>query len=153
MRLIVQRVANGRVMVNNEVYSSIERGMVVLVGMGREDGASDIDYACRKLVNMRLWEDAEGKAWTQTVRDISGEILLVSQFTLFGYLKGNKPNFHRALEAEQSRELFGQLVEKVREAYDGDRVKHGKFQAHCTVHIANDGPVTLALDSKDPNKK
>lgn len=96
-----------------------------------------------KVINMRLWKDKDEKTWAMSVVDIGGDILAVSQFTLYSILKGNKPEFHSAMQAEQARELFDYFVDTLRKKYQPERVQTGKFQALMEVGSIVDGPVTI----------
>ncbi|KAL6067441.1 D-aminoacyl-tRNA deacylase [Balamuthia mandrillaris] len=155
MRAIVQRVLRAAVHVNGETVAAIDNGLLVLVGISRTDKPEDAEYICRKILGMRLWPDEKGKAWTKSVTAKNYEILLVSQFTLYGILKGNKPDFHNAMPPEGrdgsaeggSRAFYASFVEKVRKSYVPDRVKEGVFGAMMEVELVNDGPVTIQLES------
>jgi D-tyrosyl-tRNA(Tyr) deacylase len=105
MRIIAQRVLDASVTVQDKIVGQIGRGILVLVGFTKGDNKDLIKDFASKTVNMRLWEK-DGKAWSSSVKDINGEILVVSQFTLYGYFKGNKPDFHDALGAEEAREFY-----------------------------------------------
>eukprot|EP00002_Diphylleia_rotans_P001399 TRINITY_DN10795_c0_g1_i1.p1 TRINITY_DN10795_c0_g1~~TRINITY_DN10795_c0_g1_i1.p1 ORF type:complete len:184 (+),score=41.27 TRINITY_DN10795_c0_g1_i1:49-600(+) len=149
MRAVVQRVRSASVEVDGSIVSSIGPGMLVLVGINREDAKADADYLIRKLMSMRLWPNAEGKPWSGNVAEMNYEILLVSQFTLYGVLKGSKPDFHLAMGSESSRIFYQSFVDQVRATYEPSRVKDGVFGAMMNVALENDGPVTLILDSRD----
>ncbi|KAL7748654.1 D-tyrosyl-tRNA(Tyr) deacylase [Sorochytrium milnesiophthora] len=158
MRAVLQRVQHASVAVDNEIISSIGRGVCVLVGIGQEDDETDVDYMVRKITNLRVFEAGSegpdaGAMWKQSVVDIDGEVLCVSQFTLFGQThKGNKPSFHQSRKADESRVLYESFMDKLRRSYKADKVKDGRFQAMMMVTIANDGPVTLQLDSRTKDK-
>lgn len=94
MRIVLQRVLNGSVTVSEKMISKIDRGVLCLVGITEDDTKEDAEYLARKLLNIRIWDDEEGKRWSKSVKDMKYEVLLVSQFTLFSKLKGNKPDFH-----------------------------------------------------------
>ncbi|KAI5657230.1 hypothetical protein M9H77_26023 [Catharanthus roseus] len=152
MRAVVQRVASASVEVEGRVVSSIGPGLMVLVGLHESDVDSDADYLCRKVLNMRLFpNDRSGKTWDQNVMQKNLEVLLVSQFTLYGFLKGNKPDFHVAMPPEKARPFYESVVEKFRKAYNSDAVKDGIFGAMMKVNLVNDGPVTMQLDSAQPS--
>ncbi|RNA41306.1 D-tyrosyl-tRNA(Tyr) deacylase 1-like [Brachionus plicatilis] len=149
MRAIIQRVVKASVTVSDELISSIQNGFCVLVGISREDTEKDIDYIVRKLLTIRLFECPDSdKKWTKNVVEKDYEILCVSQFTLQSTLKGTKPDFHQAMGAEQSKEFYEKFLEKLSRDYKQERIKDGKFGAMMQVHIQNDGPVTIILDSK-----
>ncbi len=144
MRLVVQRVGMAAVSVDGEVVGRIGPGLCVLAGITHADTESDADRLADKLVKLRIFSDDDGKM-NRAVRDIGGEILLISQFTLYGDTrKGNRPSFTGAAGPEQARPLFAKLVEAV--AGHGVPVATGRFGAEMKVMIANDGPVTLLLE-------
>lgn len=112
MRLIVQRVTNAKIVIEGEEISTIENGLLVLVGICKDDTIEDMKYCARKVVGIRLFEDEEGKAWTKSAKDLGYEILFQSQFTLFANVsKGNKPDFHKAMSSETSREFYEKFLE------------------------------------------
>ncbi|KWX13979.1 D-tyrosyl-tRNA deacylase/ Hydroxymethylglutaryl-CoA synthase [Giardia duodenalis assemblage B] len=153
MKVVIQRVLSGSVVVNKGkdteyVSGSIEKGYVVLVGISREDVIEDMHYIAGKLLTARLFPDESGKEWVRNITEVNGEILLVSQFTLYGFLNGNKPDFHEAMKSEEAKPLFDKLVQYVKEKYNPDRVHTGAFGADMTVSIENDGPTTIIIDSR-----
>ncbi|VDM27885.1 unnamed protein product [Toxocara canis] len=130
--------------------SSIGRGICVLIGIGRDDNDDDAEYIARKLINLRLFEnDDTGKRWDRSVKDLQLEILCVSQFTLFGLLKGNKLDYHRSMGPDESPEFYERFIQRLKRSYIDDKVKDGKFGSYMNVQIENDGPVTILLDSKN----
>ncbi|AIS52319.1 D-tyrosyl-tRNA(Tyr) deacylase Dtd [Thermoanaerobacter kivui] len=146
MRAVVQRVTRGEVSVDGQVISSIGKGFVVLVGISVDDTEEDVGYMADKIVNLRVFEDEKGKM-NLSLLDVGGEILLVSQFTLFGDVrKGRRPNFMMAQNPEEALKFFNLLVQEIEKR--GVSVKTGKFQAMMKVLIENDGPVTILIDSK-----
>jgi D-tyrosyl-tRNA(Tyr) deacylase len=146
VRAVVQRVTRGEVRVDGEVVGAIGKGFVVLVGIAEDDTEEDIAYMADKLVNLRVFEDEEGKM-NLSLLDVGGEMLLVSQFTLMGDVrKGRRPSFTSAKRPEEALPYFNKLVEEVRKK--GVKVETGKFQAMMKVLIENDGPVTILIDSK-----
>lgn len=146
MRAVVQRVTRGRVTVDGDVVGEIGRGLVVLVGVGQADTAGDAAYLAEKIVNLRIFEDDAGKMNLSLI-DVGGELLAVSQFTLYGDCrKGRRPSFSDAAPPAMAEDLYGEFVRAVRGA--GVGVATGQFQAMMSVEIVNDGPVTLLLDSK-----
>uniref|UniRef100_A0A1Q3F3T4 D-aminoacyl-tRNA deacylase n=1 Tax=Culex tarsalis TaxID=7177 RepID=A0A1Q3F3T4_CULTA len=148
MKAIIQRVTTAKVTVGDELVSSIGRGLCVLVGISSDDNANDVDWMARKLLNIRLFEDpANGKRWSQSVLDQRLELLCVSQFTLYHRMKGNRPDFSRAMQGPDAQALYGTLLEKLASLYEVDKIKDGRFGAMMQVHIQNDGPVTLEIES------
>ncbi|WP_024831248.1 D-aminoacyl-tRNA deacylase [Ruminiclostridium josui] len=146
MRAVVQRVKKSTVTVNENIVGSIGQGLLVLLGVGKEDDDSDIEYLSDKILNLRIFEDDDGKM-NKSLVDIGGQLLVVSQFTLFGDCrKGRRPGFDKAAKPEIARELYERFVNRCREA--GVLTETGIFQADMLVDISNDGPVTLLLDSK-----
>jgi D-tyrosyl-tRNA(Tyr) deacylase len=146
MRAVVQRVTDARVRVDGRVIGEIGRGLLVLVGVGREDTADDVRYVARKLCEMRVFEGEGGKPMDRSVTDVGGAVLVVSQFTLYGDLrKGRRPSFDAAAPPEQARQLYEDLVRQLRAA-ELD-VATGQFQAMMHVELVNDGPVTILIDS------
>lgn len=146
MRIVLQRVREARVEVDGEVVGAIGRGLLVLLGISRTDSRQDADYLVEKTINLRIFEDDEGKM-NRSLLDIGGELLIVSQFTLYGDCrKGRRPSFDRAAPAEQARELYEYFVEKARQT--GLTVRTGRFQAMMQVYLVNDGPVTFVYDSE-----
>lgn len=153
MRAVVQRVASASVEVEGRIVSAIGPGLLVLVGLHESDVESDADYICRKVLNMRLFPNAKtGKTWDRNVMQENLEVLLVSQFTLYGVLKGNKPDFHVAMPPEKARTFYDSVVERFRKAYKPDAVKDGIFGAMMKVNLVNDGPVTMQLESATPSR-
>ncbi|KAL4291521.1 hypothetical protein GQ457_14G009520 [Hibiscus cannabinus] len=153
MRAVVQRVASASVEVDGRIVSEIGPGLLVLVGLHDSDTESDAGYICRKVLNMRLFtNESTGKGWDQNVMQRDYGVLLVSQFTLYGFLKGNKPDFHVAMPPQKAKPFYESLVEKFRKAYKPDAIKDGVFGAMMKVSLVNDGPVTMQLDSSQPSK-
>jgi D-tyrosyl-tRNA(Tyr) deacylase len=146
MRAVVQRVKQAKVSVEGRVIGEIKQGLLVFIGVGKEDQEADADYLAAKIPQLRIFEDAEGK-FNRSLLEIKGEILVVSQFTLFGDCrKGRRPSFSDAAEPAQARELYQHFIAKLKE--NAITVAQGEFQAHMEVELINDGPVTLLLDTK-----
>ncbi|KAG5644048.1 hypothetical protein DXG03_009200 [Asterophora parasitica] len=139
------------VAVDNEVISQISKGLMVLVGIGVDDTITDVLALSKKIVSLRVFSDPVDpeKMWKSSVKDIDGEILCVSQFTLLANTtKGNKPDFHRAMSTVPSRELYATFLDKIGQAYKPEKIKDGKFGAMMNVTLTNEGPVTFTLDSR-----
>jgi len=146
MRALIQRVTEASVTVEERVTGSIGSGLLVLLGVASDDEDGDIDFIVRKLINLRIFPDAAGK-FNLSLSDIGGEILLVSQFTLFGDCrKGNRPSFSRAAPPDLAKLLYERMIMKLEAG--GIIVSSGVFGAHMKVSMVNDGPVTLILDSR-----
>lgn len=146
MRVILQRVTSSQVTVNNQVIAKIGHGLNLLVGIANTDTITEIDWMVRKCLELRLFpgEDETNK-WQKSIQEISGEILVISQFTLYGDCrKGRRPSFDRSATPSDAEILYNQFVEKLRDS--GLRVETGKFGAMMQVSIENDGPVTLLLE-------
>ena len=145
MRAVVQRVSRARVNVGREVTGEIGLGLLVLLGVGAGDTRAEADYVVDKTIGLRIFEDAAGKM-NLPVAEVSGALLVVSQFTLYGDVRrGKRPSFDAAAPPEQARELYEYFVEKVRAA--GLRCETGRFQGTMQVELVNEGPVTILLDS------
>jgi D-tyrosyl-tRNA(Tyr) deacylase len=146
MRAVIQRVSEARVVSEGVETGRIGRGFVVLLGVGRDDADSDADYLADKVVNLRVFEDENNKM-NIALQDISGELLVVSQFTLYGDCRrGNRPGFDRAARPEAAERLYNRFVERCRSR--GLKVETGRFQTDMVVDLKNDGPVTLLMDSR-----
>ena len=147
MRVILQRVSHASVTVEEKVIGKIQRGFLLLVGVTHDDAMEDMEYLVRKIVQMRIFEDEEGKL-NRSIQDIGGEILSVSQFTLYADTKkGNRPSFSKAAPGDVAIEMFDQFNGLLRET--GISVETGQFGADMKVELLNDGPVTILLDSKN----
>ncbi len=145
MRAVVQRVRSGKVLVEKKIIGSIGKGLVILLGVGQDDGEEDLKYMVDKIINLRIFSDAEGKM-NHSVKDIEGDVLVVSQFTLYGDCrKGRRPSFSKASMPQKAEELYNKFISLL-EA-EGIRTASGEFQASMEVQIFNDGPVTLLIDS------
>lgn len=145
MKIIIQRVSQASVTVNEEVVGQIKRGLLLLVGIGPEDGHEDIAYAVRKIVAMRLFSDSDGKM-NLSVQDIKGSILSVSQFTLYADTKkGNRPAFTGAAKPDVARAIYDQFNQALAAHVP---VEKGIFGADMSLALINDGPVTISLDTK-----
>ncbi|WCK53605.1 D-aminoacyl-tRNA deacylase [Aneurinibacillus sp. Ricciae_BoGa-3] len=146
MRIVVQRSKQAKVTVEGQVTGHIEAGLVLLVGITHTDREEDIAYGVEKVANLRIFEDEQGKM-NRSVLDVGGEILSVSQFTLYGDTrKGRRPSFIEAARPEYAKPLYERFNEKLRSA--GLRVETGVFGAMMEVSLVNDGPVTLIVESR-----
>ncbi|HWP90835.1 MAG TPA: D-aminoacyl-tRNA deacylase [Thermodesulfobacteriota bacterium] len=145
MRAVVQRVKEARVNVDGQEVGRIGKGLAILIGIAKDDGEVDVEYLVDKVSGLRIFEDEEGKM-NLSVIDVKGEILVVSQFTLYGDCrKGRRPSFDQAARPEVAEKLYNLFVERIRER--GIRVEVGRFRALMDVHLINWGPVTILLDS------
>ena len=145
MRAVVQRVSRARVDVDGDTVGAIERGLLVLLGVQAPDTERDADYLAAKIVGLRIFNDAQGKM-NLDVQDVHGGVLVVSQFTLYGDArKGRRPSFVQAAPPEKAEHLYEYFLEAT--ARLAVPIAHGVFGAHMQVHLVNDGPVTLLLDS------
>ncbi|XP_036606938.1 D-aminoacyl-tRNA deacylase 1 [Trichosurus vulpecula] len=147
MKAIIQRVTRASVTVGEEQISSIGRGICVLLGISMEDTQKELEHMVRKILNLRVFEDESGKHWSKSVMVKQYEVLCVSQFTLQCILKGNKPDYHMAMPTEQAETFYNNFLAQLRKSYKPELIKDGKFGAYMQVHIQNDGPVTIELES------
>jgi len=148
MRAVVQRVKQSSVKAGNEIVGQIGSGLLVLLGVARGDTASDANYMVNKIINLRIFEDQDGKM-NRSLLDTGGELLAVSQFTLLADCrKGRRPSFVDAAEPQQATDLYQKFVDLVREK--GVSVQTGRFQAMMEVALINDGPVTIIIESRTP---
>jgi D-tyrosyl-tRNA(Tyr) deacylase len=146
MRAVVQRVSRAQVTVNSELAGKIGLGLLVLLGVGRDDTNADATYLVEKIAGLRVFEDAHGKM-NLNLQDVGGSILAVSQFTLYGDVRrGKRPSFDAAAPPEKARQLYEFFVDQLRAA--GLRCETGRFQEMMQVELVNEGPVTILLDSE-----
>lgn len=144
MKLVVQRVSNAKVEVDNKIIGQIEKGFLVLLGVGPEDNKEIADFLVDKLCNLRVFKD-ENRKMNLSIKDIEGELLIVSQFTLYADCKkGNRPSFANAAKPEIANELYEYFIEKCKSKVK--KVEHGEFGADMKVKLLNDGPVTIILE-------
>ncbi len=147
MRALIQRVKEGAVYIEGKEVGKIGKGFVLLLGVGQSDTIEDLDYLVDKVVNLRVFPDEEGKM-NLSLLDVGGEVLVVSQFTLYADCrKGRRPSFTDAAPPEKGKEMYELFINKLRDR--GVRVETGEFGAMMLVKIYNDGPVTIMLDSED----
>jgi D-tyrosyl-tRNA(Tyr) deacylase len=145
MRAVVQRVSRAQVMVNGEITGQIGLGLLVLLGVGRDDTEADATYLAEKIAGLRVFEDDHGKM-NRSVQDAGGSVLAVSQFTLYGDVRrGKRPSFDAAAPPEKARQLYEFFVDQIRAA--GLRCETGRFQEMMKVELVNEGPITILLDS------
>lgn len=146
MKALIQRVSASCVYVSGELIGSVGKGLNILLGVCREDDETDLEYLAQKVVNLRIFEDEDGKM-NQSLLEIDGEALVISQFTLCAdYRRGRRPSFQPAADPAQAVALYERFVQRLREL-SVRRVQTGRFGADMKVHIENDGPVTILLDS------
>jgi D-tyrosyl-tRNA(Tyr) deacylase len=148
MRVVIQRVTEGSVTINNAVHNSIGQGFVVLVGFEESDTEEDLQWIAKKIVDMRIFSDSEGKM-NLSIQDVGGEILLISQFTLFASTKkGNRPSFIRSAKPAISIPLYETFLSELALLHSTP-IKTGVFGADMQISLVNDGPVTISIDSKN----
>ena len=148
MRVVIQRVREASVKINDEIVGEIQQGLLVLLGIEHVDSELDADYLIQKLIHLRIFGDDEGKM-NLSVSDISGDLLIVSQFTLFADTKkGNRPSFIHSARPEQARPLYEYFLSQLKKEFSG-KIENGVFGANMQVELINDGPVTIIIDSKD----
>lgn len=144
MKLVIQRVTNASVTVENNIVGKISKGFLVLLGVGPQDTEKEADYLVQKLIKLRVFEDKNGKM-NLSLKDIEGELLIVSQFTLYADCTGgNRPSFTNAEKPEKANELYEYFIKKCEE--ENVKVEHGIFGADMKVELLNDGPVTIVLE-------
>ena len=146
MRIVIQRVSHASVTIEGEVKSAIRQGYLILLGIEESDTSEDVDWLVRKVIGLRVFDD-ENHVMNRSIMDINGEILVISQFTLFAsYKKGNRPSWLRAAKHEISIPLYEEFCKKLSDAL-GKPVGTGEFGADMTVEVLNDGPVTIMMDT------
>ena len=148
MRVVVQRVSQSKVKVSGEVIGEIKEGLMVLVSFVDEDNDTDLGWMTKKIINLRIFNDDEGKM-NRSVQDVGGDILLISQFTLHGSTKkGNRPSFIKAAKPDFANFMYERFI-KVLEQSLGKEIQTGEFGGDMKVSLVNDGPTTIIIDSKD----
>lgn len=148
MRILIQRVKQASVAVEEATKSRISKGLLVLLGIEDTDSHEDISWLCNKIANLRIFDDKNG-VMNLSIKEINGEILIVSQFTLFASTKkGNRPSYIRASKPDIAIPLYEKFCEKLEKAIN-KKVETGVFGAHMEINLINDGPVTILIDSKD----
>ena len=148
MRIVIQRVSHGSATIEGRVKTDIQKGYLILLGICEDDSAEDIDWLVRKVIGLRVFDDENG-VMNRSIMDIDGEILVISQFTLFAsYKKGNRPSWLRAAKHDISIPLYNEFCTKLSAAL-GKEVGTGEFGADMKVELLNDGPVTICMDTKN----
>ncbi len=146
MRVVIQRVLEARVDVDNQTVGKIGKGLLIFLSVGKDDNEKDGEFIAGKLVNLRVFEDEQGKM-NLSIQDVGGQMLLISNFTLHGNCqKGRRPSFDSAGDPQKANSLYEKVIKMV--SAEGIKVEKGIFAAHMHVHCVNDGPVTFILDSK-----
>jgi len=147
MRVLIQRVSQASVTIDREIYSSIQAGLLIFVGIEEEDDSDDIEFLCKKIIQLRIFDDDNG-VMNRSVLDVDGEILFISQFTLHASVKkGNRPSYIKAAKPDIAIPLYNDFCNQLHKSL-GKRIKTGKFGADMKVALVNDGPVTIWIDSK-----
>ena len=148
MRIVIQRVSHASVTINGTVKSQIDKGFLVLLGIEEKDASEDIEWLCKKIIGLRVFDDSEG-VMNRSIVDENGDILVISQFTLMAsYKKGNRPSYIRAAKHEISIPLYNEFCANLSLSL-GKEVKTGEFGADMKVELLNDGPVTICMDTKN----
>lgn len=148
MRVVIQRVSSASVSIDGKIFSSIEKGLLIFVGIEEADNNEDIDWLCKKIIDLRIFSDAEGKM-NLSIRDVDGEILVVSQFTLHASTKkGTRPSYLKAAKPELAIPLYEKFIFVLSQILERP-VKTGVFGVDMKVSLVNDGPVTITIDTKN----
>ncbi|GAA4315133.1 D-aminoacyl-tRNA deacylase [Pontixanthobacter gangjinensis] len=148
MRAVIQRVSEASVTVDHKVCAVMQDGLLILLGVEDEDGDEDIDWLCRKIINMRIFNDEDG-VMNESLKSVDGDAIVVSQFTLHASTKkGNRPSYIKAAKPEVAEPMYEKFIQKFEKEF-GKNVGAGSFGADMKVSLLNDGPVTILLDSKD----
>ena len=147
MRAVIQRVTNASVAIESSVVGEIRKGYLILLGVGQDDGEAEIERLWSKIFKLRIFEDENGKT-NRSLADVDGQVLIVSQFTLYANCKkGNRPSFTGAGAPDQAERLYEQFIERAKR--DVEKVETGRFGANMSVSLTNDGPFTIVLDTDD----
>jgi D-tyrosyl-tRNA(Tyr) deacylase len=150
MIAVIQRVSSAQLSINDSIYSSINKGLLLLIGIGNEDTIEDVEWLSQKIIGLRIFQDNEGKM-NLSLKEINGELLIVSQFTLFASTKkGNRPSFIEAARPEIAIPMYEAFITACEKSLSS-KVKTGQFGADMKINLTNDGPVTITIDTK--NKK
>ena len=152
MRFIIQRVNQANVSIKGKDSSSkIGKGLLIYVGINKNDNEDSLEIICDKLLNAKLFDDEKEVRWKESVSSLNLEILIVSNFTLYNNFKGTKPNFNHSMDGANAKILFEKLVQKLKEKYKDEKIKTGEFGEYMLIDSQNDGPVTIDWDY--PNEK
>lgn len=154
MRALVQRVSEASVTIDEpKHFAGIKKGMVILLGVKQNDTVEDLNFVADKCCNLRIFED-ENQKMNLSLKDVDGEVLIISQFTLYGDARrGNRPSFTDAAQPKEANELYEQFCARIRQNLGAEKVKTGVFAAMMLVKIFNDGPVTILVESKEQNSR
>jgi D-tyrosyl-tRNA(Tyr) deacylase len=148
MKAVIQRVANAQVTVDEKIVGKIEKGLLILLGIGKDDSDEDIDYLVRKIIHLRIFNDTDSKM-NLSLKDIDGDVLIISQFTLFADTKkGNRPSYIQAAQPIIAKNLYEKFLHDFEKEFD-KKIQEGIFGADMKVELLNDGPVTILIDSKN----
>ncbi|MCB9187909.1 MAG: D-tyrosyl-tRNA(Tyr) deacylase [Flavobacteriales bacterium] len=151
MKAVIQRVIKASVEINNKTVGAIDQGFMILLGITHDDTVEDLDYLIKKISQMRVFNDMDGKM-NLSISEVDGSVLVVSQFTLHAKTKkGNRPSYIDAARPEVAIPLYEQFIESLKTELGSDKVATGEFGAMMQVHLVNDGPVTIIIDSKEKN--
>ena len=147
MKVVVQRCSKASILIDDSIKRNIDNGLVVLLGIHKDDDISDVNYIIKKLINLRIFEDDNNKM-NYSIQDINGSILLISQFTLYANTKeGNRPSFTDSMKYNDAKELYELFIDKLKKT--NINFKTGEFGSDMKVNLINDGPVTIIIDSKE----
>ena len=153
MKVVIQRVKSASVTVNQKQISTINHGILALVGLHIDDTENDLQYCAKRLLAIKLWENDNGAMWRQHIKQKAYDILCVSQFTLYGTLsKKNQPDYKLAMKADQAQMMYNQFLDMLKLGYDESKIHDGAFGEMMDVALINDGPVTLVIDSRVDDK-
>lgn len=148
MKAVIQRVANAQVTVDEKIVGKIEKGLLILLGIGKDDSDEDIDYLVRKIIHLRIFNDTDSKM-NLSLKDIDGDVLIISQFTLYADTKkGNRPSYIQAAQPIIAKNLYEKFLHDFEKEFD-KKIQEGIFGADMKVELLNDGPVTILIDSKN----
>ncbi|MDH5718502.1 MAG: D-aminoacyl-tRNA deacylase [Spirochaetia bacterium] len=147
MKALIQRIKESKIVISGGTYSQTNAGLLIFLGIGETDSEIEIDYLIKKILNLRIFEDENNKM-NLSVLDIKGDLMIVSQFTLYADTKkGNRPSFISAASPEKAKKMYNLFIEKINKSAHGMAVKSGVFAADMKVHLINDGPVTIFIDT------